>query len=162
MPGCKPTAQERAGLLRADPYLELDKDIDVEGVAALFETLGCIGLVRDCDSRSEAVKDCVCGASRCACTGERTPGNAGDHRAGCDFPDVPWLAVQERWAAAVAGTTGRRILPRPQVSDLSHLSTSRIRTTLQARLEDLTTLSAFLTDWVTEGLGAGVSRMQRA
>lgn len=147
-------------------YLELDKDIDVEGVVRIFETLGLqAGLVRDSDSRSEAVKALrSCGLELRDALTRLRQGMQSVIAQAAEFPDVPWLAVQERlghlqWLEEqVAGFAGAA-----KVSDLGHLSTvAESHAQLKAGLEDLDTLTAFLEDWSTEGLGGGVRRMQEA
>lgn len=147
-------------------YLERDKDIDVEGVAALFSILGLqAGLVRDKDSRTEAVKVL-------RLRGQELREQLGGLRRGmqdvvaeaANFPDLPWLAVQERlgrltWLDHPLSTLANA----SRVSDLGRLDVSSdFRETLQARLADLETLSGFLGDWRDEGLGVGLRRMQDA
>ncbi len=147
-------------------YLELDKDIDVEGVVAVFEALGLqAGLVRDSDSRSEAVKALRArGIDLRDALARLRQGMQGVIAQAAEFPDVPWLAVQERlgrlqWLEQQIAL----FADAAKVSDLGKLSTAaESRAKLQAGLEDLETLTAFLDDWNTEGLGAGVRRMQQA
>jgi len=147
-------------------YLELDKDIDVEGVVAVFETLGLqAGLVRDSDSRSEAVKALrACGLELRDALAQLRQGMKGVIAQAADFPDVPWLAVQECLGRlAHLDQQVALFADAAKVSDLGKLSTTaESRTKLQAGLEDLKTLTAFLDDWSAEGLGAGVHRMQEA
>lgn len=147
-------------------YLELDKDIDVEGVAALFEVLGLqAGLVRDRDSRSEAVKALrLRGLELRGALEQVRQGMQNVIARAADFPDAPWLAVQNRvgglsWLEQQA----THFAEASKVSDLGRLAVAPdFRTTLHTRLDDMTTLSAFLEDWQTGGLGDGLRRMQEA
>ena len=145
-------------------YLERDRDIDVEGVADLFHILGLqSGLVRDKDSRAEAVKMLRSRGQ------ELREGLAGLRQAmqgvvaeAAIFPEVPWLAIQElqgrlSWLDAPLAAFG----DVSRVADLGKLDIKpEFRQTLRDRLADLETLSDFLHDWRDEGLGAGLKRMQ--
>jgi len=147
-------------------YLERDKDIDAEGVAALFTMLGLqAGLVRDRDSRTEAVKALHLRGQelREQLSGLRQ-GMQGVVAEAINFPDVPWLAIQERlgrlaWLDEPLTAFGNA----SKVADLGRLDTSpAFRETLRVRLADLEILSGLLSDWREEGLGAGLKRMQDA
>jgi hypothetical protein len=147
-------------------YLERDKDIDVEGVAALFDLLGLqAGLVRDKESRAEAVKLLRLrgGELREELAGLRQ-GMGGVIAEAASFPDVPWLAIQER-LGRLSGLDGplATFANASRVADLGKLDTAPAsRETLQTRLADLETLSEFLSDWRDEGLAAGLKRMGEA
>jgi hypothetical protein len=147
-------------------YLELEGDIDVEGVVALFDILGLqTGLVRDRDSRSEAVK-----ALRLKGTELRSQLDLLKQRMGdvivdaSDFPDVPWLAVQDRMAKLqTLDTYVTRFAEASKVSDLGRLpAAKKVRNQIRANLDNLETLTAFLEDWHTDGLDEDVRQMQEA
>lgn len=155
-------------------YLERDKDIDVEGVAALFDLLGLqAGLVRDKESRAEAVKLLRLrgGELREELAGLRQ-GMQGVIAEAASFPNVPsqrdtgtvWLAIQER-LGRMSGLDGplATFANASRVADLGKLDTAAAsHETLRARLADLETLSSLLHDWRDEGLGAGLRRMGEA
>jgi hypothetical protein len=144
-------------------YVERDRDIDAEGVAALFDLLGLQpGLVRDRDSRSEAVRVLrVRGQELQQQVSALRSGMSALAAEAVAYPGVPWLAVQERlsrlaWLdrplTAYAGVS--------RVGDLGSLETSPdFRQTLQERLADLKVLVEFLDDWQEQGLGRGLKRM---
>ena len=144
-------------------YLERDKDIDVEGVVALFNLLGLqAGLVRDKDSRAEAVK-----ALRLK--GQELKEQLNGLRQGMQnvvvdavsFPDVPWLALQHKlgqlnWLKdPLAGLANCS-----RVADLGKLDTGpEFRENLQGCLADLVVLRDFMRDWRDEELGGELKRM---
>ena len=147
-------------------YLERDKDIDAEGVAALFNMLDLqSGLVRDRDSRTEAVKEL-------RLRGQELRGQLGGLRQGMqaivaqavDFPRIPWLALQKMLGSLNwLDSPLTKFANTSRVSDLGKLDSSPgFRETLQACLADLKTLDSFLNDWRDEGLGARLQRMQQA
>lgn len=147
-------------------YLERDKDIDAEGVAALFQLLGLQpGLVRDKDSRAEAVKELRLRgqALRNELAGLRQ-GMQSVVAEAANFPHVPWLSIQERlgrlsWLDTPLGA----FADASRVSELGKLDTTpAYRETLQARLADMETLCSFLGDWRDEKLGVGLGRMHQA
>lgn len=147
-------------------YLERDKDIDVEALVAIFTLLGLQpGLVRDKDSRSEAIK-----ALRLK--GSELKGALGLLRQSlqpivaeaASFPDMPWLAIQEvqgrlSWLdAPVAG-----FAEASKVADLGKIDPSpAFRADLKNRLADLDVLVGFVRDWNEEGLKTGIQRMIQA
>jgi KaiC/GvpD/RAD55 family RecA-like ATPase len=147
-------------------YVERDRDIDAEGVAALFDMLGLqSGLVRDRDSRSEAVRVL-------RVRGQELQLQVNNLRSGMNtlaaeavsYPGVPWLAVQERLSRLAwldKPLNGYASVSR--VSDLGALDTSQeFRQTLRDRLADLGVLVEFLNDWQEQGLGRGLKRMLEA
>jgi hypothetical protein len=147
-------------------YLEREGDIDVEGVVAVFEILDLqAGLVRDRDSRTEAVKVL-------RLRGQELRGELSNLRQGmqwviaeaASFPDVPWLALQERLGhLSELEQATSTFADVSQVAALGRLDTSpTFRATLQERLDDLKTLNAFLHDWRDEQLSEGLRRMQKA
>jgi len=161
-----PLLKQGLGFFDEIRYVERDTDIDVEGAAALFTIVNLQpGLVRDRDSRTEAVKAL---RSRGLELREQLAGlrqgMQGIVAEAADFPGVPWLALQE-----MLGRLGWLEEPlsafsnASKVSDLGNLDTSEtFRETLKARLADLARLSSFLEDWRENGLGAGLRRMQGA
>ncbi len=146
-------------------YLERDKDIDAEGTAALFTLLGLQpGLVRDKDSRTEAVKELrergqiLKSELASVRTGIQTILNES-----LNFPELPWPHIQ-----ALQGRLAWLDSPLDQfasastVASLGKLDTGPgFRQTLQAGLADLETLNGFLTDW-HEGLGKGLKHLTEA
>jgi hypothetical protein len=152
-----PLLKQGLGFFDDIRYLERDKDIDVEGVADLFSILGLqAGLVRDRDNRTEAVKVLRLRGQELH---EQLKGLHQGMQAvvaeAVNYPDVPWLAIQERighlsWLddplAAFASAS--------KVADLGKLDTTpAFRKTMQTHLANLGTLSSFLSDWRDEGLG---------
>ena len=146
-------------------YLERDKDIDVEAVVNIFNALGLqAGLVRDKDSRSEAVKVLHQ-------RGVELKENVAGLRQGmqttiadaANYPDIPWLVIQESLShltyldkplATFADAT--------KVADLGKLDTSpEFLQLLKTNLINLETLKSFLQDWRDGGLSAGLLRMQQ-
>ncbi len=147
-------------------YVERDRDINVETAAALFETLGLqAGLVRDKDSRPEAVKQLRLrgGELRSQLVQTRQALGAVSAEAG-SYSSIPWLAVQAlssrlTWLDAPLAAFAEA----SRVTDLGKLdATPEYRQTLQARLSDLDVLRGFLADWSESGLGAGLRRLQQA
>ncbi|MBN1316405.1 MAG: hypothetical protein JXA42_13100, partial [Anaerolineales bacterium] len=144
-------------------YLERDKDIDVEGVVALFTILGLqTGLVRDKDSRAEAVK-----ALRAK--GQELQEGLRNLQSGMqnvvaeavNLPDIPWLALQQKLArSSWLKEPLADFASASKVSDLGKLDTTpEFRTNLKTCLENLSILADFLRDWRDEGLGAGLKRL---
>ncbi len=143
-------------------YLERDKDIDAEGAAALFNILGLQpGLVRDKDSRTEAVK-----ALRER--GQNLKSRVASVQSGIQtvlsesysFTDLPWAAIRDLHdQLAWLDTPLSQYASAGTVTALGKLDTSpAFRRTLQERLADLETLNGFLSDW-NEGLGSGLKRL---
>ena len=147
-------------------YVERDRDINVEAAAALFETLGLqAGLVRDKDSRPEAVKQLrLRGAELKVQVSQARQGMQAVIANASGYADIPWLAVQAlasglAWLDAPAAAFAEV----SRVADLGKLDTTdQFRQALQARLADLETLRGFLADWNEGGLSAGLWRMQQA
>ena len=161
-----PLLKQGLGFFENISYLEGEGDIDVEGVTALFALLGLQpGLVRDRDSRTEAVK-----ALRLR--GQELREQLKGLRQGMqsviteamDFPDVPWLAVQGRLGLLTSlDDPLADYASASKVSDLGKLDTTpAFRETLEGCLAHLATLSSFLNDWRDEGLGTGLRRIQDA
>lgn len=147
-------------------YLERDRDIDVEGIAALFGILGLQqGLVRNRDSRADAVKAL---RERGQALKEQVAGVRTGMQLviaeAASYPQAPWLAIQ-----AIHGRLGALNEPlagfasASRVADLGKLDTStEFCDTLRQGLNDIETLASFLRDWQDEGLAAGLKRMQAA
>jgi hypothetical protein len=148
-------------------YLERDKDIDVEALAAIFALLGLqSGLVRDKDSRSEAVK--VLRLKGIDLKGQLSQLRQSLQVIVADavnFPDLPWLAFQEV-QARLAGLDApvAAFAEASKVADLGKIdSTPEFRASLKGRLADLDALAGFVLDWNEEkGLKSGLSRMLQA
>jgi hypothetical protein len=147
-------------------YLERDKDIDVEAVAAIFNMLGLqAGLVRDKDSRSDAVKELrKKGLELKEKLTQVRQAMQSTVVEGADHPDIPSGALQEALNSLAA-------LEKPvnefsevsKVADFGKLETSpEILNSLKGCLRDLGTLDGFLHDWRDESLGSGLSRMNQA
>ena len=147
-------------------YLERDPDIDAEGAAALFGILDLQpGLVRYRDSRTEAVKALrQRGLDLREQLAALQRGMEPVITGAADFPDVPWLAIQERRSRlAELQKPVAAFASASKVSDLGALDTSSaFRETLKSRLHDLGTLLAFLDDWQEQRLGSKLKRMQDA
>lgn len=160
-----PLFKQGLGVFDEIRYLERDKDIDAEGAAALFSSLGLQpGLVRDKDSRTEAVK-----ALRER--GQTLKSDLAAVRSGIQtilseslsFPDLPWPQIQGlQGQLAWLDAPLSEFAAASTVSALGKLDTSPdFRQTLQQRLADLGTLSGFLSDW-NEGLGVWLKQLAAA
>lgn len=146
-------------------YLERDKDIDVEAVVNIFNALGLqAGLVRDKDSRSEAVKALhQKGVELKESVAVLRQGMQTTIADAVNYPDIPWLAVQEclskltyldKPIATFADAT--------KVSDLGKLDTSpEFLQQLKVSLLNLEMLSSLLQDWRDGGISTGLLRMQQ-
>ena len=146
-------------------YIERDKDIDVEAVVLIFNALGLqSGLVRDKDSRSEAVKAMH---QRGIELKEKVSGLRQGMQTiiaeAVNFPDIPWLGIQ-------ASLSQLANLEKPlttfaevtKVADLGKLDPSpEFLQQLKINLENLTVLSAFFEDW-HGSLSLGIKRLQSA
>ena len=146
-------------------YLERDKDIDVEAVAGIFNILGLqSGLVRDKDTRSEAVRVLrLRGADlKQQLANLRQDMNAIVTEA-ANYSELPWLVIQQLqgrldWLNSPIAV----FADASKVSDLGKLDTTEeFRQTLKSRLADLDTLYGFVQDW-KEGLSHDLHRMQEA
>lgn len=161
-----PLLKSGLGFFREIRYIERDRDINVEAVAALFETLGLqAGLVRDKESRPEAVKQLrVRGGELRSLANQARQGMSTLIAEAGGYPGVPWLAIQAlssrlTWLDAPLATFAEA----SRVGDLGKLNVaSEYRQTLQARLADLETLRGCLADWGEGGLGTGLRRLQQA
>jgi hypothetical protein len=146
-------------------YLERDKDIDVEAVVGIFNTLGLqAGLVRNKDTRSEAVRALrLCGGDlkQKLANLRMDMGNVVAEAA--NYPDLPWLSVQQiqsklDWLSSPLNAFSEV----SRVSDLGKLDTSaEFGSTLKERLVDLELLDSFIQDW-KECLSGDLRRMQAA
>jgi hypothetical protein len=147
-------------------YLERDKDIDVEAVAGIFNALGLQpGLVRNRDSRTEAVKALrLRGGELRAQLGQLRGAMQGILAETGSYPGVPWASVFELssrldWLVQPLAT----FADVSRVSDLGKLDTTpAYRASLTARLADMESLGSFVKNWQEEGLGAGLRRMREA
>lgn len=147
-------------------YLERDKDIDVEGVAGIFTLLGLqTGLVRDKDSRSEAVK--ALHQRGMDLKGQLTllrQSIQGMIAEAVNFPEVPWLVIQDvlgRLAWLDKHLTN--FAEASKVADLGKLdATPEFRNDLKIRLADLDSLNSLVKDWSEEKLKTGLQRMIQA
>ena len=146
-------------------YLERDKDIDVEAVAGIFTLLGLqAGLVRNKDTRSEAVKELrLCGAELKQQLSTLRQDMNNIVTGAANYSDLPWLAVQQvqnrlDWLTSpLAGFS-----ETSRVTDLGKLDTTpEFRQTLKDRLADLKLLCDFVQDWKS-GLDRELRRMQEA
>ncbi|MCB0191463.1 MAG: hypothetical protein KDJ65_05920 [Anaerolineae bacterium] len=146
-------------------YLERDKDIDAEGATAIFTLLNLQpGLVRDKDSRTEAVKEL-------REQGQTLKRDLASVRTGIqtilneslNFPELPWPQIQTlQGQLAWLDQPLDQFASTSTVSALGKLDTSPgFRQTLQERLADLDTLNGFLTDW-NDGLGKGLKHLTEA
>ncbi|MCG7851699.1 MAG: DUF6079 family protein, partial [Methanosarcinaceae archaeon] len=143
-------------------YLERDKDIDVEAVSNIFDLLGLqSGLVRDKDSRSEAVKalrqrglDLKEKLIQVRQAMQTTIVEGADH------PDIPWGALQEIQNSLNELDKPVAIFSEvSKVADLGKIDTSpEFQTTLKSRVQGLETLGSFLHDWREETLGIALKR----
>ena len=148
-------------------YLERDKDINVEAMAAVFSLLGLQpGLVRDKDSRSEAVK-----ALRLR--GIELKGKLSQLRQNmqmivadaANFPDLPWLALQDVQSRLAGLDEPVAIFAEAsKVADLGKIdSSSEFHSSLKNRLADMDVLVGFVQDWSDEkGLKTGLQRLLQA
>jgi hypothetical protein len=147
-------------------YLERDKDIDIEAVAAIFNMLGLqAGLVRDKDSRSDAVKELrKKGLELKEKLTQVRQAMQSTVVEGADHPDIPWGALQEAQnSLAELEKPVNGFSEVSKVADLGKLETSpEIIKTLKGCLQDLATLDGFLHDWRDESLGSGLKRMNQA
>lgn len=147
-------------------YLERDRDINVESVVAIFTALGLqTGLVRDKDSRSEAVKALHQRGfelkEKLATTRQSMQNVIAE---AVNYADIPWLAIQE--------IMGRLVnLEKPlgqfsevtKVADLGHLDGSAESiANLKSNLDSLEIISSFLQDWREGGISTGLLRMQQS
>jgi len=146
-------------------YLERDKDIDVEAVAAIFNLLGLqSGLVRNKDTRAEAVKELRVRGTvlKERLSNVRQGMNAIVADAG-GYSDVPWLAIQSVFSRLDGLTAPLSTFSEvSRVSDLGKLDTSpEFRESLKNLLAGLETLDGFVQDW-QGGLGKDLHRLQDA
>jgi hypothetical protein len=147
-------------------YLERDKDIDAEALVGIFSMLGLQpGLVRDKDSRSEAVKALrQKGMELKNQISQVRQGLQGIVTEAAMFPDLPWLAIQEvqgklTWLDAPIVTFAEV----SKVADLGKIdSKPEFRTTLKERLGNLESLDGFVNDWNNENVRSGLQRIQQA
>lgn len=146
-------------------YIERDKDIDVEAVVLIFNGLGLqSGLVRDKDSRSEAVKALhQRGIELKEKVSSLRQGMQTIIAEAVSYPDIPWLGIQ-------ASLSQLANLEKPlttfaevtKVADLGKLDPSpEFLQQLKINLENLSVLSAFFEDW-HGGLSLGIKRLQSA
>jgi hypothetical protein len=146
-------------------YLERDKDIDVEAVAGIFTVLGLqAGLVRNKDTRSEAVKELRLRGADLKQQLSNLRQDMNNVVAGAaNYSDLPWLAVQQvqsrlDWLTAPLSTFSEA----SRVTDLGKLDTTpEFRQALKDRLADLELLSSFVQDWKS-GIDRDLRRMQEA
>lgn len=146
-------------------YLERDKDINVEAVVNIFTALGLQpGLVRDKDSRSEAVKSLhQRGIELKEALANLRQGMQLIIAEAASYPDIPWLVIQQSLAkltnldqpiATFASVT--------KVADLGKLDPSpEYCDILKQNLGILDEVSGFLGDWRECGLSAGLLRIQQ-
>ena len=158
-----PLIKQGLGFFKEIRYIERDKDIDVEAVVLIFNALGLqSGLVRDKDSRSEAVKALhQRGVELKEKVSSLRQGMQTIIADAVNYPDIPWLGIQaslsqlanlEKPLATFAEVT--------KVADLGKLDPSaEFLQQLKINLENLTVLSAFFEDW-HGGLSTGIKRLQ--
>lgn len=146
-------------------YLERDKDIDVEAVVNIFNALGLqAGLVRDKDSRSEAVKVLhQRGVELKETVAALRQGMQTTVADAANYPDIPWLVIQESLShLAHLDKPLATFADAMKVADLGKLDTSpEFLQQLKTSLVNLETLNSFLQDWREGGLSAGLLRMQQ-
>ncbi len=147
-------------------YLERDKDIDVEALVSIFTVLEIqTGLIRDKDSRSDAVK--VLHQRGIELKGQLSllrQSIQGIVAEAMNFPDMPWLVIQDvlgRLAWLDKPLTS--FAEASKVADLSKLDTSpEFHKELKARLMDLESLNSLIKDWNEDKLKTGLQRMIQA
>ena len=158
-----PLIKQGLEFLKEIRYIERDKDIDVEAVVLIFNALGLqSGLVRDKDSRSEAVKALhQRGVELKEKVSSLRQGMQTIIADAVNYPDIPWLGIQ-------ASLSQLANLEKPlttfaevtKVADLGKLDPSaEFLQQLKINLENLTVLSAFFEDW-HGGLSTGIKRLQ--
>jgi hypothetical protein len=160
-----PLLKQGTDLFEEIRYLERDKDIDAEGVAALFNLLGLqAGLVRDKDSRTEAVKALreLGQELKSKLTSLRTDLQTVLGQA-LTYPELPWPQLQTLQSQiAWLDQPLNHYSSASTVSHLGKLETQPdFRQTLQDRLADLDTLTGFLADW-QDSLATGLKRQSEA
>jgi len=144
-------------------YLERDKDIDVEALAAIFTILSLQpGLVRDKESRSEAVKALRQKGIELKTQLNQLRQNMQIIVADApNFSDLPWLALQEMQGRLTGLDAPLGIFAEvSKVADLGKIeSTTEFRTDLKNNLAVPDTLNSFVNDWINDGLKSGLLRM---
>lgn len=147
-------------------YLERDKDIDVEALAAIFTILSLQpGLVRDKESRSEAVKALRQKGIELKNQLNQLRQNMQTIVADApNFSELPWLALQEMQGRLTGLDAPLGIFAEvSKVADLGRIeSTTEFRTGLKNNLAVLDTLNSFVNDWIYDGLKSGLLRMLEA
>lgn len=147
-------------------YLERDRDINVEAVVAIFAALSLqTGLVRDKDSRSEAVKALhQRGVELKEKLATVRQGMQSVVAEAANFSEVPWLIIQDTMSH-LAGLEKplNQFAEVTRVADLGHLDGSpETVQNLKNNLASLEIIGSFLHDWREGGISAGLLRMQQS